>query len=80
MVVERARLSSIVPSVFLDLATPPDIDPSVGTLPSVTLITLETIGEKASGDCNERSAVIAAGRSIVSAQVEKTASWLREIA
>ena len=80
MVVERARLSSIVPSVFLDLATPPDVDPSVGTLPSVTLITLETIGEKASGDCNERSAVIAAGRSIVSAQVEKTASWLREIA
>lgn len=76
VVVEASRLSLSRPITFLDLATPCDVDPSLGTRTDVTLITLETIGESVRGDRDERAELLSRGGVIVESCVEKTLAWL----
>lgn len=75
LVVEATRLSLAHPVTFLDLAAPNDVDPSIGTRPDVTLITLETIGESIRGDRDERAELLAHGGMIVESCVQKTLAW-----
>ena len=79
VVVERARLALTHPVTFLDLAAPHDVEPSVADLPGATVLSLETIGELARGDRDERAALLAASRVIVSEAVAKTAAWLNTL-
>ena len=79
VVVERARLALTHPVMFLDLAAPHDVEPSVADLPGATVLSLETIGELARGDRDERAALLAASRVIVSEAVAKTAAWLNTL-
>ena len=79
-VVVRADLVRLDrPVVFLDLASPRDIDPSVADDPRATLVSLDTIGELAAGDRLERERLTAKGMDIVEAAVVETAVWLEEL-
>jgi len=79
-VVVRADLVRLArPVVFLDLASPRDIDPSVSDNPLATLVSLDTIGELAAGDRIERERLTAKGMAIVEASVSETMRWLEDL-
>lgn len=80
VVVERARLRLSRPVLFLDLAVPHDVEPSVAELEGVSVIDLEAIGERTRGDRDERTALVAVGRRIVRDAVAKTSEWLDRLA
>lgn len=67
------------PTVFLDLASPRDVDPAVARDPRVTLISIETIGALAAGNRVERAALMARGERIVAEAVKKTEDWLHAL-
>lgn len=73
---ERLRLGH--PVTFLDLASPRDIDPDIMKDPFVRLVSIDTIGELASGDRQERERLVGMGMKIVNASVDETMTWLRE--
>ena len=73
VVVCADRLELTRPVVFLDLASPRDVEPSVAGLPSVTLVSVDTIGELAAGDRLERERLTAKGMEIVQLAVGVTA-------
>ena len=75
-VIEAARLELADPVVFLDLASPRDVEPSVAELPGVTVVGIDTIGELAAGDGAERARLVAQGMKIVEEAVGKTEEWL----
>ena len=72
VVVSADRLRLTRPAVFLDLASPRDVEPSVAGLPSVTLVSVDTIGELAAGDRRERERLTARGMEIVRQAVDGT--------
>ena len=77
-VVVRADLLKLDrPVVFLDLASPRDVEPSVAENPLVTLVSIDTIGEFAAGDRQERERLTSRGMDIVSASVAETQRWLQ---
>ena len=77
-VVVRADLLKLDrPVVFLDLASPRDVEPSVAENPLVTLVSIDTIGELAAGDRQERERLTSRGMDIVSASVTETQRWLQ---
>ena len=78
-VVEADRLALTKPTLFLDLASPHDVDPRIVDDPQATLVSLETIGELAQGDHTERAALLAKGLRIVEESVAKTEAWLKEL-
>lgn len=78
-VVECARIALDHPTLFLDLASPRDIEPSVGRLRLATLVDIETIGELAFGERDERAALTARGAAIVEAAADKTEAWLNAL-
>ena len=71
---DALRLSH--PVVFLDLASPRDVDPAVAENPFARLVSIDTIGELAAGDRLERERLTARGMEIVSAAVSATLRWL----
>ena len=71
---DRVRLAN--PVVFLDLASPRDVDPAVAANPLATLVSLDTIGELAAGDRQERARLMARGGAIVDEAVAGTNQWL----
>ena len=71
---DRLRLTR--PVVFLDLASPRDVEPSVAENPLATLVSIDTIGELASGDRLERERLTAKGMEIVTSAVDETQRWL----
>ena len=76
-VVVRADLVNLVrPVVFLDLASPRDVDPALAENPLATLISVDTIGELAAGDREERLRLTAQGMKIISAAVGELQDWL----
>ena len=76
-VVVRAELLKLArPVVFLDLASPRDVEPSVAESPLVTLVSVDTIGELASGDRLERERLTARGMELVREAVAATMRWL----
>ena len=78
-VVVRADLLSLGhPVVFLDLASPRDIEPSVAESPPVTLVSVDTIGELAAGDRQERERLTTRGMEIVTTFVAETQRWLQD--
>jgi len=64
------------PVVFLDLASPRDVEPSVADNPFATLVSIDTIGELAAGDRLERERLTAKGMSIVAESAAETQRWL----
>ena len=72
---EALRLSH--PVVFLDLASPRDVDPAVSENPLARLVSIDTIGELAAGDRRERERLTARGMEIITSAVSATARWLR---
>lgn len=77
VVVLADRLKLTRPVVFLDLASPRDIESTVADDPRVTLVSIDTIGELAAGDRAERERLSARGMEIVSEAVAATSAWLR---
>ena len=72
---ETLRLSH--PVVFLDLASPRDVDPAVSENPLARLVSIDTIGELAAGDRRERERLTARGMEIITSAVSATSRWLR---
>lgn len=76
-VVVRADLVRLRhPVMFLDLASPRDVEPAVAENPLARLASIDTIGELAAGDREERERLTAAGGKIVDAAVDETSAWL----
>lgn len=76
-VVVKADLVKLVrPVVFLDLASPRDVDPALATNPLATVIGIDTIGELAAGDREERRRLTAQGMRIVETAVREISEWL----
>ena len=76
VVVKADQLKLSHPVVFLDLASPRDVEPSVAANPLVTLVSIDTIGELAAGDRLERERLTAKGMSIIVGAVRETTAWL----
>jgi len=76
VIVRADRLRLARPVVFLDLASPRDVDPAVAADPRVTLVSVDTIGELAAGDRSERERLTARGGEIVRDAVTTTSAWL----
>ncbi len=76
VVVPRETLALTHPVLFLDLATPRDIEPSVADLPLATLVSLDTMGALARGDHAERERLTARAEAIISDSVAETQAWL----
>ena len=79
MVVFADRLALTRPVVFLDLASPRDVEPVVAENPLATLVSIDTIGELAAGDRLERERLTAKGMEIIADAVRTTAVWLESI-
>ena len=79
MVVGADQLNLSHPVVFLDLASPRDVEPSVAANPLVTLVSIDTIGELAAGDRFERERLTAKGMAIIAGAVRETTAWLEGI-
>lgn len=62
---------------FLDLASPRDIDPKIGTMSGMTLIDLDSLQEISQANMEKRRELSAACGSIVDAAVDETDKWLR---
>ena len=71
---ERVRLDH--PVLFVDLASPRDIDPKISADPFASVIDLDAIGSFASGDSWERSNLAGRADGIVKAAVAETMSSL----
>ena len=67
------------PVVFLDLASPRDVESAVGELPFATRVGIDTIGELASGDRDERERLTAQGVEIVREAVRSTILWMESL-
>ena len=76
MVVKAEYLNLVGPVVFLDLASPRDIDPRVADDPRVTLLSIDGIGMLAAGDHAERARLTARGMEIIDASVASLSNWL----
>lgn len=76
VVVRADALELAHPVVFLDLASPRDVEPAVAANPLATLVSIDTIGELAAGDRRERERLTARGMAIIADAVRGTASWL----
>lgn len=76
VVVQAQHVSIDHPVVFLDLASPRDVDAAVADNPLASLVGIDTIGELASGDRLERERLTEKGASIVSDAVAATMEWL----
>ena len=76
VVVSSALLKLERPVVFLDLASPRDIEPDVAANPFATLVSIDTIGELAAGDRLERERLTAKGMAIIATAARETTEWL----
>ena len=79
VVVQADRLQLTHPVVFLDLASPRDVEPSVADDPFATLVSVDTIGALAAGDRAERESLTAKGMEIIGKGVVDLSVWLRDI-
>ena len=79
VVVLADRVALTHPVVFLDLASPRDVEPAVAENPLATLVSIDTIGELAAGDRLERERLTAKGMEIIADAVRTTAAWLESI-
>lgn len=66
--------------VFLDLASPRDVDPAVADNPLAKLISIDGIGELAAGDRAERERLSASGMKLIVKAVAVTSAWLATVA
>ena len=80
VVVCADRLALARPLVFLDLASPRDVEPAVAENPLVTLVGIDTIGELAAGDRRERERLTARGMEIIAGAAAETLAWLEGLA
>ena len=62
--------------VFLDLATPRDIEPSIGRQPGCVYIDLEVLEKTAKNNRSERENLLKEGEATVEASVLELESWL----
>ena len=80
VVVCADRLTLTHPVVFLDLASPRDVEPAVADHLLASLVSIDTIGELAAGDRTERDRLTALGMGIVEQGVADLSAWLRAFA
>jgi glutamyl-tRNA reductase len=57
--------------LVVDLGVPRNVDPAVGTLPSVTLLDMDTLSESVSRALGVREEESVAGRAIIADEVER---------
>jgi len=71
-VLGAAHFSGVVgPMLVVDLGVPRNVDPAVGTLPSVTLLDMDTLSESVSRALGVREEESVAGRAIIADEVER---------
>lgn len=76
LVIHADRAALRQPVFFLDLASPRDVDPDLAKNPLATVVSIDTIGELARGDREERERLTARGREIIAAVVTDLSGWL----
>lgn len=76
VVVKAEDISLSRKTVFLDLASPRDVDPALAENPLATIVSIDTIGELAAGDRDERERLSANGMGIIQAAADSTGAWL----
>lgn len=79
IVVSRERVSLAHPVLFVDLASPRDVDPAIASDPLATLVDLDAIGALVSGDSDERTHLESRAGEIVKAAVDETMSALEAL-
>ena len=65
------------PRLMIDLAVPRDIEPSIGDLPGVHLVTVDDIQRRVSRFRHQKEATIRAAEVIAAAAAERFSAWLR---
>ena len=76
VVVRAESLRLEHPVTFLDLASPRDVEPSVAANPLATLVSIDTIGELAAGDRQDRERLTEKGMRIIGSVARATVDWL----
>lgn len=75
LVVRRERFSPKKPLVFLDLATPRDIDMAFAKEPLITLINLDVLQKIANANENERKELVKEGEKLIKKEMQETMDW-----
>lgn len=75
LVVKRECFSPANPLVFLDLATPRDIDVAFAEEPLVTLINLDELDKIAKENENERKELVKEGGKLIEEDLQETFDW-----
>lgn len=67
------------PLVFVDLAVPRDVDPAVGALPGVSLLSLDGVRAQVEADLERRLAEAPRVEAIVEEELARFAAWLQAL-
>ncbi len=76
LVVRREHFTPIHPIVFLDLATPRDIDTTLEQDSRIRLINLDTLQEIVKENRLERERLVAESKSMITEDMKETCTWL----
>jgi len=68
------------PLVFVDLAVPRDVDPGVGALPGVMLLTLDGVHAQVASELGRRAAEVPRVEAIVEEELARFEAWLAALA
>jgi glutamyl-tRNA reductase len=76
LVLLKDKIAVSHPMIFLDLASPRDIDPEVACEPQATLVNLDTLEQIAAENQRKRESLVEDGNRLIEEAVEETVSWL----
>lgn len=76
VVVRREQFDPVRPVVFLDLASPRDVDPAFAQEPLARLINLDTLMEIVAKNRRERERLVEAAGGLIAEDLRETAEWL----
>jgi glutamyl-tRNA reductase len=76
LVLLKEKIAVFHPMIFLDLASPRDIDPAVACDPEVTLVNLDTLEQIAAENQRKREYLVKDGNRLIEEAVEETVAWL----
>jgi glutamyl-tRNA reductase len=76
LVLLKNKIAVSHPMIFLDLASPRDIDPAVACDSRVTLVNLDALEQIAAENQRKRESLVKDGNHLIEEAVEETVSWL----
>ena len=66
------------PMCIVDIAVPRDVDPAVASVPGVSLVDLDALGERLQGSLASRSAQVPEAEALIAHELQRTMSVLNE--